>query len=488
MTISGKDLDGELSSVKFGNAVADIASVEGDATSNGSASVVRVFVPEGATSGPIKLTYSDNKTLTSSSSFTVESLDPAGYQVLAVTGYNVDVVANGTNAPVTTVTTSQFDHQGYYLMELAYNNGISTAQRGLPPGGFIASASTSGLAFQLASYAANNSLRLTNGTSGTLTLSQPQALSTVHLLAAATGGRATMDVTVRYTDNSGESFTGRGVTDWFERGSGATITGLGRVTPSGSIDNNSTFPILYQYTLPLSPANKAKLVSSIAFTQTSGTVLNVMGVSGNISSDLVISDEQDIPAGAYRNITIRAGGLGRLLGDISVSGALLIEDGGALYTITGSSSNSCQRITGAGTFTLAAGGYLEICDAQGIALTGPTGTIQSTGPRSFSADARYDYTSDVAQTTGDGLPATVRELLSYNASDVTLRQPLAIRQLLDLEAAGNLQLAGQPLTLLSDESGTALVVNFGTGKVLGNSAIVQRYLDAALSPGLGYRH
>ena len=211
---------------------------------------------------------------------------------------------------------------------------------------------------------------------------------------------------------------------------------------------------------------------------------NVSVLLNTTAIDLVISDTRNIPAGAYHNITIQTAGRGQLRGDITVSGALLIEDGGTLYT----STSSCYRISGAGSFTLAAGGYLAICDAQGIALSGATGTIQTTGVRSFSDDASYEYAAAEAQVTGNGLPATVRELFSYNDFDVTLSQAVAIRQLLDLQGDGNLQLNGQALTLRSDATGTALVANNGMGKVLGPTATVQRYLDPSLNPGLGYRH
>ena len=53
-------------------------------------------------------------------------------------------------------------------------------------------------------------------------------------------------------------------------------------------------------------------------------------------------------------------------------------------------------------------------------------------------------------------------------------------------ASGNLTTNGQPLTLLSDATGTALVDNTGTGLVNG-TATVQRYI-AASNAGPGYRH
>ena len=53
-------------------------------------------------------------------------------------------------------------------------------------------------------------------------------------------------------------------------------------------------------------------------------------------------------------------------------------------------------------------------------------------------------------------------------------------------ATGSLTTNGQPLTLLSDAAGTALVDNSGTGTVNG-AATVQRYIDPSLNTMLGYR-
>ena len=409
------------------------------------------------------------------------------YQALNVTGYNADVVANGTNVSASSVST-RFDTGGFSLMEEGYSNPSGgTATQGLPPSRIINSAVTTGLPFQLASYSASNSLRLTNGRSGTLTLSQPRALNTLYVLAATGSANTSMNVTVRFSDNSTQAFNSIFVPDWFN-GLGAAVIGLGRVLNGAiGIENDSDNPRLYQFTLPLDPANRAKKVSSVSISNGGGGALNVMGLSAESSSDLIINSfDQPVPVGNYTNITIQNNGEGELIGDISVNGALVVENGGFLVTFSG--NNSCHRISGPGSFTLAAGGYLEICDALGITASGTTGTIRTAGARNFSDDASYDYTAAEAQVTGNGLPATVRELYSYNALDVTLTQPVAIRQLLDLEAAGNLQLDGQALTLRSGASGTALVVNFSTGKVLGPTATVERYLDPSRNPGLGYRH
>ncbi|MFD2719080.1 beta strand repeat-containing protein [Hymenobacter monticola] len=201
-------------------------------------------------------------------------------------------------------------------------------------------------------------------------------------------------------------------------------------------------------------------------------------------ADLTISNAQTVPAGTYHDIlvtgpTTGGAGVGTLGGAVTVTGTVTVQAGGALLT-------NCQPLTGgAGTsFVLAAGGTLGICDPAGIAATGATGAVQ-TATRSFAADAIYLYNGTVAQVTGTGLPGTVRELALSNAAGVTLSQPVQLTQRV-LLSSGNLTLAGQALTLLSDANGTALVANLG-GLVLGNTATLQRHIETNTAAS-GYRH
>lgn len=189
-------------------------------------------------------------------------------------------------------------------------------------------------------------------------------------------------------------------------------------------------------------------------------------------------------SGSYNNVTINSGGTANLSGGLTVAGALTINSGGSLNT-------NCQALTGTGSFTLAAGGTLGICDDNGITASGSSGAVQVSGTRSFSPDASYVYNGGaVVQSTGTGLPATVRNLTLANAKDgdVALTQAVRIRQVLKLDNIGNFLLNGQALTLLSDASGTALVVNASTGVVSGGAVTVQRYIDGSLNSGPGYRH
>ena len=201
--------------------------------------------------------------------------------------------------------------------------------------------------------------------------------------------------------------------------------------------------------------------------------------------DLVVSTPQNVK-GTYGNVTITGpatGGAGTatLTGGLTVVGTLTVQNGGTLLT-------NCQPLVGSGNFVLAAGGTLGICDAAGIEATGNVGSVQLTGTRSFSNDASYIYNGTVAQVTGGALPSQVRNLSTTNANTVTLNGPETVMQVLTVAGAGNLVLNGRTLTLPSDATGTALVVNSGTGSVQGSTALVQRYIDPSVNSGPGYRH
>ena len=194
-------------------------------------------------------------------------------------------------------------------------------------------------------------------------------------------------------------------------------------------------------------------------------------------TDLVVSTMQTIQ-GAYNNVTVTGTGVATLSGTLTVNGTLAVQTGGVLV-------QACQLINGPGSFVLAAGASLAICDPAGIATTGAVGAVQVTGSRSFSSDANYAYNGVVPQVTGPGLPSRVLNLGVSNATGLSLSQAVSVTQVARLEN-GNLTTAGQGFTLLSSATGTALVDNRG-GIVVG-TATVQRYIDPTLNAGPGYRH
>ena len=89
-----------------------------------------------------------------------------------------------------------------------------------------------------------------------------------------------------------------------------------------------------------------------------------------------------------------------------------------------------------------------------------------------------------AQTIGGSATSTFPNLTVGATTTASLAAPTQVRQLLTLNS--NLTTNGQPFTLLSDATGTAMVVN-SSGSVVGN-ATVQRYIGPTANAGLGYRH
>lgn len=206
----------------------------------------------------------------------------ATYTPVTVTGFNADIVANGSGG-VATSTTADVDGGGYAFMAADFSPAGTTPTRYLPTGGLVTSAATSGLTFQLASYSGSNSLRLASqNTSGTLTLSTATSAGEVYVVGTSGGGASVCDIVVTFTDNSTQTFTGiTSFGDWYG-GTPFTIQGLGRVSSANVIDNNTTDPRLYEAKLTLSVANYSKSIASITVTKTSSAgVLQIMGVSIN---------------------------------------------------------------------------------------------------------------------------------------------------------------------------------------------------------------
>jgi endo-1,4-beta-xylanase len=127
------------------------------------------------------------------------------------------------------------------------------------------------------------------------------------------------------------------------------------------------------------------------------------------------------------------------------TGSSLTTTAGSTLSMSGNLTNNGGTLPGSGTVALAG------TSAQSIG-----GTATSTFP---------NLTVGAATTASFAAPAQVRQLLTLNS---------------------NLTTNSQPFTLLSDATGTAMVVNSG-GSVVGN-ATVQRYIDPTANPGLGYRH
>ncbi|MBS1590198.1 MAG: hypothetical protein JST52_11350, partial [Bacteroidetes bacterium] len=203
--------------------------------------------------------------------------------VTIASGFNGDVIANGTG-PANTKTDTAFDNDAaqYVLMANGYNNGTSTNTGGLPTSGLINSAYTSGLTYQLANYDLANSMVInTTSAPATLTFQNPIAAGEVYLLMSSGSGASTVDVTVNFTSGS-QTFTSISISDWYN-GTNAAIIGIGRITRTTNVMTvDASNPRLYDIKLSIGQANWSNPITSITVTRTSASGrVHVMAVSVN---------------------------------------------------------------------------------------------------------------------------------------------------------------------------------------------------------------
>jgi hypothetical protein len=229
------------------------------------------------------------------------------YQVIPVTGFNQDVIAEGVGtagshrALATTTTTfdrssgvvSGADHVMYAKNFRGDNNLLTAPPYGLVDNGFIVSASDNNKRYQLANYTGNNTLLLVgNGSSGELTFSTSGCYSALSILASSGEAASSFNVTVNFSDGTTAPYS-FSVPDWYN-GSNYAIQGIGRVNrvPDGGADTWDTFsgdasnPRLYDCNMTISGVNLNKLVKSITVTKSDAQAgrTAILAVSGQISS------------------------------------------------------------------------------------------------------------------------------------------------------------------------------------------------------------
>ena len=311
-----------------------------------------------------------------------------------------------------------------------------------------------------------------------VTLISPATTATVTTAAATSLTTTSATLGGDVTADGGATITERGVV--YVTGSGTPTTGDPKITATGTTGSFTAsatgLTASTTYTVRAYATNSAgtSYGSSQSFSTSAAAPTSLTISTGSAAAPVSIA------AGTYNNVTVTSTGFALL------SGAVVVNTG---FVVSGSLNTDCQALTGAGSFTLASGATLYVCNADGILSSGSTGAVQVTGTRSYSADASYIYNGSIAQNTGTGLPAQVRNLSTTNANTLTLTQAVAIRQVLALDGDADLTTNGQALTLLSDASGTALLANLGTGKnQVRGDITVQRYLDPSQNAGLGYRH
>jgi len=134
----------------------------------------------------------------------------------------------------------------------------------------------------------------------------------------------------------------------------------------------------------------------------------------------------------------------------------------------------------AANFTVATGASMTIGTGGELTLSG---NLVNNGTFTGTAGALREAGTAVQSMTGTGSYQLGE--LTVGSAGVSLGSGVSISKLLILN--GTLATNGQSLQLLSNATGTAMVVNNGSATVTG-AATVQRYIAPTLNAGAGYRH
>jgi hypothetical protein len=196
---------------------------------------------------------------------------------VGTTGHNLDAIAENTTAASTTGGSLDGSNNAMYSVAYGTNYPGST---GLPNSGVIASGTRT---YQLQTYTLNNVLYLTTLQADSLVLNTPASYGALSLLAFATEGNGSMDVTVRFTDNSTQVFSNITVGDWFQTGT-TVISGFDRVSrTSGTPNFQTTQPKMFSFDLLLNCVNRSKSVSNVKIqnTLTNTSRICVMALSAS---------------------------------------------------------------------------------------------------------------------------------------------------------------------------------------------------------------
>ncbi len=246
---------------------------------------------------------------------------------------------------------------------------------------------------------------------------------------------------------------------------------------TGDIDLNANLEVRGLFTMANTGSRYLRVATSGsytmnlgAYTQTGGRLNLAIGgftCTFNLTGDFNFSGGSFLTSGSgVGNINFRGPGLQRFIrtgGSFSNTRLNYTVFNGAILDMGTSIIDVSGSFIAAGTFTLNDGAGLMLGDPYGItsATTGTTGgNIRVIGTRTFSQAADYTYNGSVAQVTGDGLPATVRNFSVDNPQEVTLTGDLNITGQLTM-ALGNIITAGNEF-ILSNSSAASLIYTAGT--------------------------
>ncbi|MEO6668956.1 MAG: hypothetical protein ABIN36_05745, partial [Ferruginibacter sp.] len=212
----------------------------------------------------------------------------AQFSNVPVTGFNQDIIADGTTNPDASASTTIGADVGNYVFVTntfrpsAAGAACNTANA-LPASITSTNATNNtGITYTFAAATSNNDLRLPAAATGTLTLSSPVTGTTnLYILGLGGEGPTNFNALINFSDASSETVTGT-LPDWCGGAATFKVTTAiyYRISRTATTCTGGTCQYIYEVPLNISPANYLKTITSITFTNTStgSLILNVMGI------------------------------------------------------------------------------------------------------------------------------------------------------------------------------------------------------------------
>ena len=399
------------------------------------------------------------------------------FSTVTTTGYNLDAVAENTTASST--TGGAIDGSDYVMYSASYAAFYSGAT-GLPGSGTLASGTRT---YQLQSYSGNNMLFVMAGQTDSLLVTNPASYGALSLLCFATEGTGAMNVTVRFTDNTTQTFNSISVPDWFATATSIT-SGFDRCNrTSGTPNYQTSQPKMFSADMVLNCANRQKNISTIKVQNTgSNARICVMALSASsVPAFSTVTQPVTCSGGTNGSATITpAGGLGPYAYTVSSSPAQFNATPGNLpigaFSYTAQDAAACA-FTGSFVISqsLAAQPSLTTTASSFTTCAGTQVTISVTGAATYTWNNSTNSSSFIATP----MASTV-----YSVSGLTSANCLRTGTLLvHVNALPVVNITGLPASICVNAA-TVSLSNTPPGGVLSGPGTASGGFDpSALQPG-----
>ncbi|MFD1872105.1 T9SS type A sorting domain-containing protein [Hymenobacter bucti] len=465
---------------------------------------------------------------------TTIALGAFGGSLCASQGYSLSYAAAGPSFGAGNSITAQLsDASGSFAAPVSIGSVSTTAATNGTLGVVIPASTTAGAGYRI---------RLVSSSPAITSNDNGSALTITNLSTASVGSNSPVAVgsplTLTATGISGATYTWAGPNGYAATGPNQTI-GSAALTDAGTYSvtialNGCSTTVSVAVVITTAPVVASIQTGAVAGGYCAGTTLNVAFTASGFAAGNVFTAQLSAPGGSFANPVIMgtlsgtgsgtiaavipastAPGTGYRIRVVGSQPATVGTDNGVdiligaanAYTWTGAVSTSwstpanwsCGAVptatadvvipAGLGTYPVAGAGstahHLTIASGASLTLGGQfvlTGNLVADGTLAPGSSALV-CAGSAAQLLGGTSALRLYDLTINNLAGATLTSALGVRHVLTL-TAGNLVSDGR-LTLLSDASGTAMVVNPAGGGVVTGRATMERFIT---STAPGYRH